>query len=225
MSTLTAAELESLWVLAGGAPHAAKNAAAVAQAESSGNTTAVNHDANGTTDTGLWQINSVHGLSNLTNPLANASAAVKISSDGKNWSPWCTAWSDGACGTKGGSPPPAGGLAPGSPAYRMLSSTPSVAASASTTGNTSGQATSATTAGFVWYEPWTWSQGFSDYVRYAEGVGYIFAGAVVLLFGLFYLAKWLQAQALVQALGNIGAQGVGFARNVGGRVSGGGGGE
>ena len=35
--------------------------------------------------------------------MGNARAAVAISNGGTNWRPWCTAWSDAACGTKGGS--------------------------------------------------------------------------------------------------------------------------
>jgi hypothetical protein len=32
----------------------------------------------------------------------NIKAAILISAAGNNWRPWCTAWSDNACGTKGG---------------------------------------------------------------------------------------------------------------------------
>jgi hypothetical protein len=52
--------------------------AAIALAESSGNPNAVNNDANGTQDRGLWQINSVHGFSNSFDPGANAQQAVSV---------------------------------------------------------------------------------------------------------------------------------------------------
>lgn len=83
-------QLEHLWVLAGGKRSAAPVAAAVALAESSGDPNNSNYNTNGTTDRGLWQINSVHGALSTFQPLANARAAVKISNNGTNWSPWTT---------------------------------------------------------------------------------------------------------------------------------------
>src|SRR2546421_10624367 len=68
-------------------------AVAVSLAESGGNTTATNHNTNGTTDYGLWQINSVHSQYStalLFNPDYNAKAAWDISSHGANWQPWTT---------------------------------------------------------------------------------------------------------------------------------------
>jgi hypothetical protein len=74
-------------------------ASAVALAESSGNPNAYSR----TGDVGLWQINAAaHPGQATTDPLANARAAVAISANGTNWRPWCTAYSDAACGTKGG---------------------------------------------------------------------------------------------------------------------------
>jgi cell wall-associated NlpC family hydrolase len=71
-------------------------ALAIIKAESGGNPNAINTaNRNGTTDTGLFQINSVHsnwtkGM-NLYDPLQNAKAAYKIYTDaGKSWSPWST---------------------------------------------------------------------------------------------------------------------------------------
>lgn len=65
---------------------------AIALAESGGNIKATNKNANGSTDYGIWQINSVHGYSpaTLLTPAGNASAAYKISSGGANWSAWVT---------------------------------------------------------------------------------------------------------------------------------------
>ena len=50
-----------------------------AQGESGGNASAVNQNTDGSTDTGLWQINSVHGFKgNLKDPLVNAEAAKSV---------------------------------------------------------------------------------------------------------------------------------------------------
>lgn len=95
----TFAQLEQLWIQAGGSTITAPMAAAVAMAESGGNPTAVNtSNSNGTTDRGLWQINSIHGSQSTLDPLANARAAVGISKGGTDWRPWCVAWSNGRCG-------------------------------------------------------------------------------------------------------------------------------
>jgi len=64
-----------------------QTAVAVALAESGGNTTATNRNTNGTVDTGLWQINSVHGFSNLTDPATNARAAKTVLGR-QGWSAW-----------------------------------------------------------------------------------------------------------------------------------------
>jgi hypothetical protein len=68
-------------------------AVAVALAESGGDSNAVNTaNANGSTDRGLWQINSVHTqfvVAKLLDPAYNASAAYTISG-GYNWKPWTT---------------------------------------------------------------------------------------------------------------------------------------
>lgn len=84
------AQLEGIWVQAGGAVGAAPIAAAIAMAESGGNTTATNNDGNGSTDRGLWQINSVHGAQSTYDVMGNARAAVAISNNGTNWAPWTT---------------------------------------------------------------------------------------------------------------------------------------
>lgn len=85
------AQLEGIWIQAGGPATAAPIAAAIAMAESGGNTTATNNDSNGTVDRGLWQINSVHGDTQSTyDVMGNARAAVAISNQGQNWSPWVT---------------------------------------------------------------------------------------------------------------------------------------
>lgn len=99
---LTFDQLKTLWVQAGGNPAAAAVAAAVALAESGGRPDAFNGNGGKSQDRGLWQINSVHGAQSTYDPMGNARAAVAISNNGTNWKPWCVAWTDGACGTKGG---------------------------------------------------------------------------------------------------------------------------
>jgi len=86
----TYAQLEGLWIQAGGNPQAAPTAAAIAMAESGGNSQATDNDSNGSVDRGLWQINSVHGAQSTYDVMGNARAAVSISNNGANWSPWVT---------------------------------------------------------------------------------------------------------------------------------------
>lgn len=88
------AQLQQLWVSAGGNPAKAKVAAAVALAESAGST--ISHATVGEDSRGLWQINVAAGAHpqlaslNLYNPLTNARQAVAISNNGTNWGPWTT---------------------------------------------------------------------------------------------------------------------------------------
>jgi LysM repeat protein len=85
--TLSCGGLESLWEDAGGSSAEAVTAASVAMAESGGNQYALSP----TDDVGYWQINAPSWGSLATyDPLGNAKAAVQISSDGSNWSPWTT---------------------------------------------------------------------------------------------------------------------------------------
>jgi hypothetical protein len=82
--------LEALWTSAGGSSGTALVAAEVARAESGGRQYATDNDSNGTVDRGYWQINSVHGALSTYDPAGNARAAVQLSSDGADWSPWVT---------------------------------------------------------------------------------------------------------------------------------------
>lgn len=100
--TFTYAQLEGIWISAGGNPQNAAMAAAIAMAESGGSSQASNTNTNGTIDRGLWQINSSNGAGSSFDIMTNARTAVAMSQNGANWRPWCTAYSDGACGTKGG---------------------------------------------------------------------------------------------------------------------------
>ena len=72
--------------------HAVVVATAIAFAESSGNIHAVNHNRNGSSDYGLWQINTIHGMtrSYLFNVDNNANAMIDISSGGTTFRPWST---------------------------------------------------------------------------------------------------------------------------------------
>lgn len=85
-----------LWIQAGGPANSAAWAAAIAMAESGGNSTAtcVNGGAgcgcNGCVDRGIWQIDSVHGAQSSYDLMTNARAAVAISNNGRNWSAWTT---------------------------------------------------------------------------------------------------------------------------------------
>jgi hypothetical protein len=78
--------LEHLWISVGGNPSAAFVAAEIATAESGGRPGAISP----TNDYGLWQINGSHGALASLDPIANAKAAVLISGNGSNWSPWTT---------------------------------------------------------------------------------------------------------------------------------------
>ena len=96
------AQLEGIWILAGGNAQTAAMAAAIAMAESGGNANASNTNTNGSVDRGLWQINSSNGSGSSFDVMTNARAAVFMSGSGTSWRPWCTAYSDGACGSRGG---------------------------------------------------------------------------------------------------------------------------
>jgi LysM repeat protein len=84
--TLSCGGLESLWESAGGSAAAAVTAASIAMAESGGN-----QYATGTVgERGYWQINPVNGALSTYDPFGNAHAAVLMSGNGTNWSPWTT---------------------------------------------------------------------------------------------------------------------------------------
>lgn len=78
--------LEALWISVGGNSGSAFIAAEIAMAESGGNPNAISP----TDDFGLWQINGSHGSLATLNPVDNARAAVIVSGNGSNWSPWTT---------------------------------------------------------------------------------------------------------------------------------------
>ena len=88
--TLSCSGLESLWESAGGSPGTAFMAAEIATAESSGQQYSTNHNTNGTVDRGYFQINSTWGTLSTYDPAGNARAAIQISHDGSDWTPWMT---------------------------------------------------------------------------------------------------------------------------------------
>lgn len=107
--SLSNAELEGLWIAAGGAPEMAEVMAAIALAESGGNPNALNPtDNNGTqTSWGLWQIsNGTHNepVPNILDPFVNAQQAVaKVASQGLH--AWGT-YDSGVFGRYLENPPP-----------------------------------------------------------------------------------------------------------------------
>jgi LysM repeat protein len=84
--TLDCHGLERLWDSAGGSPAAALTAAEVAMAESGGE----QYATGGAGERGYWQISPDHGSLSTYDALANARAAVAISGNGTDWSPWTT---------------------------------------------------------------------------------------------------------------------------------------
>jgi Lysozyme like domain len=81
MAILSAKQIYALAADAGfRTPGQATTMTAIALAESGGKTDAVNRNSNGSTDTGLWQINSIHGYSqaSLMDPRQNARAAKAV---------------------------------------------------------------------------------------------------------------------------------------------------
>ncbi len=101
MTDYSYAQLESLWIGAGGPKALAPEAAAIAEAESGGNSDSLNPNDNGGRQSsfGLWQIsNGTHAppSPNWANPAVNAQLAVaKWKAAGDSFSPWGT-FSSGA---------------------------------------------------------------------------------------------------------------------------------
>jgi hypothetical protein len=92
----TYAQLEALWIQAGGSKATAPVAAAVAEAESGGQSAAQSANPDGGTNVGLWQLDTPGGggagftVAQLQDPTTNAAAAVKASRNGADWSSWET---------------------------------------------------------------------------------------------------------------------------------------
>jgi Lysozyme like domain len=89
--TLNCSQLERLWEAAGGSASTAFLAAEVAMAESAGREYALDTNGGASNDRGYWQINdAAHGSLSTFDPYGNARAAVIISRNGTDWSPWVT---------------------------------------------------------------------------------------------------------------------------------------
>lgn len=128
--SLSHAELEALWTLAGGIPGTEDVAAAIAQAESGGcqydlagpvdirpvKTCRWTH-TDGENSCGFWQINlrahPTYSAPSIFDKLTNAKAAVAISRGGLDFTPWTT-YTNGAYRAylQAGTPPPAGTSSP-----------------------------------------------------------------------------------------------------------------
>jgi hypothetical protein len=98
MTVYSYAQMESLWIEAGGPKALAPVAAAIGEAESGGNSDALNPNDNGGTQSsfGIWQIstgNHTPPSPNWANPAVNAQLAVgkyKDAPGGPSFSPWGT---------------------------------------------------------------------------------------------------------------------------------------
>jgi len=99
---MTMAQVESVWIQAGGNPQAASMAAAIADASSGLDPNATFTNPDGSVGVGLWLIDKNGMPPGSTDPLANARAAVQLSKNGTDWQNWCVAWSDNACGQNKG---------------------------------------------------------------------------------------------------------------------------
>lgn len=99
---LTWEQVKNWWKREGGDPGRADMAAAVAMAESGGRYWVTHTNASGSVDNGLYQINRQRRDPVLLEPGFNTRVAIQMSNNGRNWRPWCTAYSDGACGSRGG---------------------------------------------------------------------------------------------------------------------------
>lgn len=66
-----------------------RTAERIIKCESGGRSNAVHHNSNGTSDHGIWQINSVHGysLKDMHDPVESTYIAVKLY-ERSGWNPW-----------------------------------------------------------------------------------------------------------------------------------------
>lgn len=95
MANYTYAQLEGIWINAGGSTATAPLAAAIAMAESSGAAAVTSSNPDGGTNVGLWQLDTLgvgsgYSVAQLSDPATNAAVAVNGSANGTNWSDWET---------------------------------------------------------------------------------------------------------------------------------------
>lgn len=99
--TLTYHEITTLWVKNGGNSQTANLAAAIAEAESSGNVTGPpSPNPDGGTNVGLWQLDTKgvgagYTVEQLKDPDTNARITIMATGNGTKWGPWET-WHTGA---------------------------------------------------------------------------------------------------------------------------------
>ena len=91
--TYSYAQLEGLWINAGGSKATAPIAAAIAEAESSGQPGITSGNPDGGTNVGLWQLDTKgkgagFSVAQLQDPATNAQVAVSGSNNGRDWSAW-----------------------------------------------------------------------------------------------------------------------------------------
>ena len=88
--------LEHLWIMAGGDPSQARNAACHGMQESGGRASATSANPDGGTNVGIWQLDTPGGkgagysIQQLMNPLLNARITVRATNNGRDWSAWAT---------------------------------------------------------------------------------------------------------------------------------------
>jgi len=191
---LSYGDIKALWIANGGAPSRADIMAAIALAESGGNTEA--HNTRAPDDSvGLWQINyfgslrqgrtSAYGTPEklLKDPAAQARAAIDISSNGQNLQPWSTFTSGAYQKYLDPSVPPSTLPLPGSPGY-----TPPTSADLGGSQATAGDCLiSAPVVGCLFQKSW----GFALLGGLELGVA-----GVVVLFGVAILVGGAAARAL-----------------------------
>jgi hypothetical protein len=91
----TQAQLESLWVMAGGSQATKTNAGCHGMQESSGNPLATSSNPDGGINVGLWQLDTKgkgagYTVAELQVPITNARITVAKTNGGTNWSAWAT---------------------------------------------------------------------------------------------------------------------------------------
>lgn len=150
-------QLEQLWISQGGDPAYAPIMAAIALAESSGDP--ANTTGDGGTSWGLYQIHwTVHpqfDTSQLLDPAYNTQAAIQLSGNGQNLSPWTT-WQSYVAGDGGhGDQVISSLLGPYVPGF----------SSSGTAGSSPvGASSSSSSSSLPWYEqdiPNIWDPGYS----------------------------------------------------------------
>lgn len=85
--------LQKLWTSNGGPQNTAAFAAAVAEAESSGDATATSSNPDGGTNVGIWQLDTLgvgagYSVAELENPDTNARITIAATDGGQNWQDW-----------------------------------------------------------------------------------------------------------------------------------------